>query len=78
MIQHPVLATVPRVATYLQHGLMGLRTWLDKQQVTTGRFQMTERTHNCMVTADRAVSVILKEFQWDQRPRPLQNGLIHH
>ena len=33
---------------------------------------------NCMATADRAVVVFVKEFQWDQRPRPLQNGLIHH
>ena len=34
--------------------------------------------HNCMATADRAVVVFVKEFQWDQRPQPLQNGLIHH
>ena len=31
-----------------------------------------------MATADRAVVVFVKEFQWDQRPQPLQNGLIHH
>ena len=31
-----------------------------------------------MATADRAVVVFVKEFQWDQRPQPLQNGLIRH
>ena len=31
-----------------------------------------------MATADRAVVVFVKEFQWDQRPKPLQNGLINH
>ena len=30
-----------------------------------------------MATADRAVVVFVKEFQWDQRPQQLQNGLIH-
>ena len=34
--------------------------------------------HNCMAPADREVVVFDKEFQWDQRPQPLQNGLIHH
>ena len=29
--------------------------------------------HKCMATADRAVVVFVKEFQWDQRI-----GLIHH
>ena len=33
---------------------------------------------NCIATADRAVVVLVKEFQWDQRPRPIQKGLIHH
>ena len=36
------------------------------------------RPHNFIATADRAVVVLVKEFQWDQRPQPLQNGLIHH
>ena len=31
-----------------------------------------------MATALRAVVVIVKEFQWDQRPGPLQNGLIYN
>ena len=31
-----------------------------------------------MATADRAVVVFVKEFQWDQRRQPLQNGWIHH
>ena len=26
----------------------------------------------------KAVVVFFKEFQWDQRPQPLQNYLIHH
>ena len=34
--------------------------------------------NNCMATADRAVVVFFKEFQWDQRYHPLQFGLIHH
>ena len=34
--------------------------------------------HNCMATADRVVVVIIKEFQWDQTPQPLQSGLIQH
>ena len=31
-----------------------------------------------MGTAGKAVMVFVKEFQWDQRPQLLQNGLIHH
>ena len=31
-----------------------------------------------MATADRAVLVFVKEFQWDPRPQPLQNSLTHH
>ena len=31
-----------------------------------------------MSTADRVVVVSIQEFQQDQRPQPLQNGLIHH
>ena len=34
--------------------------------------------HNCMATTDRAVVVFVKELQWDQKPQPLQDGLIHH
>ena len=30
--------------------------------------------HNCIATADRAVLVLVKEFWWDQRTRPFQNG----
>jgi hypothetical protein len=33
-------------------------------------------THYGMAKANKAVMVFFKEFQWDQRPRPLQNGLI--
>ena len=40
--------------------------------------QLQQFKHNCMATADRAVVVFVKEFQWYQRPGPLQNGLIHH
>ena len=31
-----------------------------------------------MATADWAVVVFVKEFQWDQIPQPLQNHLSHH
>ena len=31
-----------------------------------------------MATVNRAVVVVVKDFQRDQWPQPLQNGLIHH
>ena len=40
--------------------------------------QLEIKCHNFMATADRAVMVFVKEFQWDQRPQQLQNGLIHY
>ena len=30
-----------------------------------------------MATADSAVVVFVKEFQWDEGPQPLQNDSIH-
>ena len=32
----------------------------------------------CLATADRAAVLFVKEFQWDQSPQPLQNGLFHY
>ena len=39
------------------------------------QYEIVLFSHNCIATADRAVVVLVKEFQWDQRPQPLQNGL---
>ena len=37
-----------------------------------------EARHNFMATDDWAVVVFVKEFQWDQIPEPLLNGLVPH
>ena len=51
-----------------------IRNHLQKEH----KFMFGSQTHNCMATADRAVVVFVKEFQWNQRPQPHQNGLILH
>ena len=46
-------------------GLQGCYIW-DKG-VITEMLQRCYRAHKCMATADRAVTVFVNEFQWDQR-----------
>ena len=46
------------------------------KKLVMGHAILTKR--DCMATADRAFVMFVKEFQCNQQPRPLQNGLIHH